>query len=157
MKVLRPKTRRWDEVTTASELAQMGVCECQVELCERLGERRTSEQEVAAREGTRAHERFHQDAMRSSRRVETSEPDRRCFIATAVFGEAEETRILREFRDRTLLVTWAGRLIVAAYYRVSPPLATYLNRNRFASRVVRNMLIPCVRVAAAHMRRRNAP
>ncbi|MBA1250426.1 cold-shock protein [Pseudomonas luteola] len=54
-----------------------------------------------------------------------------CFIATAIYGDydAPEVVRLRQFRDRALLPSRAGRLLVRGYYRLSPPLARYLVRH----------------------------
>ncbi len=51
-----------------------------------------------------------------------------CFIATAAFdGRGPEVLILCRFRDETLRSTAFGRGLVRAYYRLSPPLADFLN------------------------------
>jgi uncharacterized protein YjbI with pentapeptide repeats len=62
-----------------------------------------------------------------------------CFIATACCGsyDAPEVRILRRFRDESLLPSRAGRLLVAAYYRVSPPIARILERHERLRALVR--------------------
>lgn len=56
------RARRTD-VVSASELAEMGVCERRVLLAHRNGPRRTSAQRSAMRSGSRAHERFHRDGL----------------------------------------------------------------------------------------------
>ncbi len=49
--------------------------------------------------------------------------DKRCYIATAIFGAySEETLLLREWRDNTLRRTLLGRLFIKYYYRISPLL-----------------------------------
>lgn len=55
----------------------------------------------------------------------------RCFIATSAFDdyENETVRRLCHFRDQRLKKTWAGRRLVSLYYRVSPDLATRLDRH----------------------------
>lgn len=55
-------TRPRDSVS-ASELAEMGVCERRVLLAHRHGARRTSAQRRAMRRGLRAHEQFHRDGL----------------------------------------------------------------------------------------------
>lgn len=74
-----------------------------------------------------------------------------CFIATAAHGSAlaPEVEHLRAFRDRYLVATLPGRLVTAAYYRLSPPLADWLRVRPRARSVVRAGLAPVV-VAAAH-------
>lgn len=54
-----------------------------------------------------------------------------CFIATACYGDydAPEVRILRHFRDETLLKSAGGCRVVDMYYRISPPLARWLERH----------------------------
>lgn len=52
----------------------------------------------------------------------------RCFIATAAFsGPAPEIVILCSFRDNVLRATKWGRVLIRVYYRISPPLADFLD------------------------------
>jgi hypothetical protein len=52
-----------------------------------------------------------------------------CFIATAVYGhDATETNALRQWRDRVLLPKAIGRLLVGAYYKISPHLVPLIQR-----------------------------
>lgn len=66
-----------------------------------------------------------------------------CFIATAACGSPTswEVEALRAFRDRSLLPTWGGRLAVEAYYRVSPPLARWIEARAGVRGMVRRLLI----------------
>ena len=51
------------DAVSASELAEMGVCERRVLLAHRHGTRRTSAKRRGLRRGLRAHERFHRDGL----------------------------------------------------------------------------------------------
>jgi hypothetical protein len=74
-----------------------------------------------------------------------------CFIATAAYGSSMHTHVqrLREFRDRVLMPTRAGRMFVDYYYRYSPPVADYIIERPTLRALVRAALWPLV-LAIAH-------
>lgn len=51
-----------------------------------------------------------------------------CFVATAVYTapDCREIVVLRRFRDRVLMQSHFGRLLVRLYYRVGPSLARFV-------------------------------
>jgi hypothetical protein len=72
-----------------------------------------------------------------------------CFIATAAYGSetAKELDTLRSFRDKVLMQSWTGRLLVDTYYRTSPPLAEFISENEWLRIIVREGLLdPIVNV-----------
>lgn len=79
----------------------------------------------------------------------------RCFIATAAFDGHESPTVteLRQFRDRVLRRSRSGRIATRLYYRVSPPLARYIDRGpapvrallRQALRLIATMTRPLAR------------
>jgi len=72
--------------------------------------------------------------------------NRRCFIATAVYGAEDHphVRILRGFRDTYLLGNPAGTAFVDLYYRYSPPLADLIEHNQSLRSLVRFGLMPII-------------
>jgi len=67
----------------------------------------------------------------------------KCFIATAVCGSADaaEVEALRGWRDRILLKSSAGTLFVGVYYRLSPPLARWIESRPLVRRLIRTLLV----------------
>ncbi len=74
------------------------------------------------------------------------EPVEDCFIATAAFGSYLDPHVyvLREFRDAVLLKSHPGRLLVAQYYRYSPPIAAVIAEYDGLGLLIRVLLTPVV-------------
>ena len=72
-----------------------------------------------------------------------------CFIATAAFGSPMEkhVEILRDFRDRVLLNSSAGKAFVQFYYRTSPAIADKIAQSEGLRFITRAMLMPVIGVA----------
>ena len=72
-----------------------------------------------------------------------------CFIATAAFGSPMErhVQILRDFRDRVLLNSAAGKTFVQFYYRTSPPVADAIAQSEGLKLITRVILMPVIGVA----------
>ena len=149
---------------TASDLAEMGFCEQKCRLKVELGPVDTDRSRAAKRDGTLEHQRFHDAVTRNHDRVVDGlgggrdSTDRRCFIASAVYGPFDpRTDELRSFRDRVLLVRPAGRILVAIYYACSPAIAVHLQTaprlTRFTRRIldlIRRRIAPHTRKEASH-------
>ncbi|HEY86951.1 MAG TPA: leucine-rich repeat domain-containing protein [Dehalococcoidia bacterium] len=69
-----------------------------------------------------------------------------CFIATAAYGTpmAEEIEVLREFRDQYMLTNPVGSALVSAYYKLSPPVAQFIDDHPTLKPIVRAGLLPAV-------------
>jgi len=129
---------------SASELAEMGFCEKRVLLAHLQGNQQTPAQREARARGDAAHLQYFDEGV-------ASVADRRCFVATCVFGaDAPETRVLRAYRDAVLSRRRLGRCMVKAYYQLSPGACRLLERFPTATAVARWVL----HVAVKHCRRR---
>lgn len=66
----------------------------------------------------------------------------RCFIATAAYGTpfTHEIDILRNFRDSTLERRKIGELFVKTYYKISPPIAAFIDKSEKSKLFVRKFL-----------------
>lgn len=66
----------------------------------------------------------------------------RCFIATSAFESPSsfEVQYLRLYRDQNLKTTYWGRKFVFLYYRVSPPIARFLDDKTWLKPFVRATL-----------------
>jgi len=69
-----------------------------------------------------------------------------CFIATAAFGSPShpQVRILRDFRDRYLVRSKPGRMLVDLYYRYSPAVADAIRSHKPLRLAIRVCLTPLV-------------
>lgn len=69
-----------------------------------------------------------------------------CFIATATYGSplASELDVLRSFRDKRMLRNKIGKAMVAAYYTISPPIASVIAGRQTLKRIVRSWIDPIV-------------
>jgi hypothetical protein len=79
--------------------------------------------------------------------------DGSCFIATATFGSSHPSvAIFRAYRDKILLRTVPGRMVIRAYYKLSPPVARFVFVSYRRKRIARLMLSPLVLIAARRLR-----
>jgi hypothetical protein len=81
-----------------------------------------------------------------------------CFLATAAYGTplAKEIDVLRMVRDRVLLRSPLGSLLVASYYALSPPLANVIASDERLRAGARALIDPIVGVARAGLRAQEA-
>lgn len=130
---------------SASELAQMGVCEQLVQFEHRYGRRCSAQQRADMVRGDREHRRFFLEGQ--------AERKGRCFIATLVFGEGADVAVLRSFRDRVLRPTSFGRAAIFGYYRTAPGACRLLEGRprlvRFARALLRSVVWMAAKVLAS--------
>jgi hypothetical protein len=69
-----------------------------------------------------------------------------CFIATAAYGSSLDNHVdtLRSFRDQYLETNPIGSAFVSLYYKVSPPMAEFINEHPALKPIVRVGLLPAV-------------
>lgn len=125
-----------------SELGEVVICERRVYLRSKYGQRTSAQREGRLKRGNDVHKAAY--AQKAPDQVAT---DKRCFIATAVFGEdAPETNHLRRWRDETLMPSKVGRVAVAVYYRVSPAVAEWCDGREGVRKVIAKALSVVVKM-----------
>lgn len=136
---------RDDAYAAASDVARLGYCERQIALDRIHGARQTPYQRTRRREGDAAHAAFLRDAQLAGQPIDFDQAKKWCFVATMAFGQdAPETATLRRFRDTVLRRSFAGRMMVRLYYRVSPALCDRIGRYPIAVGACRVALRCCV-------------
>ncbi len=142
----RNRQQKKSRLVSASELAQMGVCERLMVFEHRHGKRSTMSQHASIQRGLKEHGRFYRDA------VPLSEKKGRCYIATLMFGPGAETATLRRLRDRVLRPHATGRRLIVTYYRTAPAICTVLERCPLLQPIVKSLLKLVVRGADRMLR-----
>jgi hypothetical protein len=131
------RRRRVDRLW-ASELAEFTRCEQQALFQRRRYVRRTPDEYARLRAGIAAHAALHRDVLITARLADRPTSDRRCFIASVIYGpDAPETQVLRALRDRVVGRNRIGRGVVRLYYLFSPYVARWLERRPWARALVR--------------------
>jgi hypothetical protein len=126
--IVKKRIQKKQRPVSASELAQMGVCERLVVFEHRVGMHRTDEQRLAIKRGLKTHDQFYREGVLASDALNASEKKGRCYIATHIFGSGPETEMLRQFRDRVLRSYAVGRWLIGVYYRTAPGMCLVLTR-----------------------------
>jgi len=117
----------------------MGFCERKAYLKATIGDVDTPESARRRRAGSRHHQEFDRQVQRHHNAPRSG--DRRCFIATAVYGLNDaRTEELRRFRDESLAASEVGRVMISVYYVVSPGFARWLDRSPMLRVVVSRIL-----------------
>lgn len=120
---------------SAKKLAEMGFCEKRMLLAHVHGEAASPGQREAMKQGSTVHRQFYEQGGAAQK------SDRRCFVATCLFGEmAPQTQSLRAFRDAVLLASPWGRVLVHAYYLVGPWMCAVFERCPLLRRPLRSLL-----------------
>lgn len=108
-----------DGYLAVNEIVNTVFCEQQAVFIWQYGKKTTAQQQRRLERGIIEHKRFEA----AGRTLQKQETDRRCFIASYVFGgNAPETSFLRQWRDNQLLLYWFGPSLVRLYYLLSPTL-----------------------------------
>ena len=69
-----------------------------------------------------------------------------CFIATAAYGSYLDSHVeaLRNFRDSYMVTNPVGSALASAYYKLSPPVAEFIENHPTLKPIVRVGLLPAV-------------
>jgi hypothetical protein len=86
---------------------------------------------------------LHAELLDEKLRYQPDFRERFCFIATACYGnyDAPEVLILRQFRDKKLLTTFLGKVLIKFYYSVSPLFARLISKSGLLKKIVRQCFL----------------
>ncbi len=92
---------------------------------------------------------------RAQRRYYRSRRKDSCFIAIAAYGSSMVTELdlLRTWRDIELSSMYIGRIFIGIYYRLSPPIARFIEERDVLRMIVRTLLI--IPIAILKNRKKN--
>lgn len=125
---------------SVSELgAYAGSCEMQGHLKYHHGVAKSAKTAQSV-SGERLHAQMAHQAI-AYERARGKAVDRRCYVATAVFGgDSDQARILRMWRDTELKGWLFGGALITLYYGVSPLLCRYIKKGSVLERAIRACL-----------------
>lgn len=125
----------------ATDLADMGFCEQKCLMKARHGDVETPEAKAARTRGHAEHQRFDHQVRVAHNTGLRGQRDRRCFIASAVYGSNDpRTEALRRFRDEHLIPSTCGRIFVKLYYTLSPLIAALCEKSPLLRTIMKNIL-----------------
>jgi hypothetical protein len=124
--VNKSEKRQW---VSASDVGRASFCPHYLEL-NRKGAQPSREAVVARKRGEERHNELNRQAE-----------DRRCYVATYLYGaDHPKTQLLRSYRDRELLSTSLGRMLVRLYYLVSPAMILASRVSPFLRRHIESLV-----------------
>lgn len=105
--------------------------------CSKYLEHKTKGATVSA-SAQKARARGDEDHDKFNAEIKTQSADRRCFIASHLYGVNDpRTEALRQFRDTRLMPHWFGRVFVRIYYALSPVVVQACERSSKLDSVAR--------------------
>ncbi|WP_231373410.1 CFI-box-CTERM domain-containing protein [Thioalkalivibrio sp. ALE19] len=126
-----PKRPSDGKVITASELKTAVYCPESLRL-QREGADPSQRAQALREAGERAHQQTGARVQQAA-----AQNDRRCYVASHLYGPDDpRTDQLRDWRDRNLMPSAAGRWLVAGYYRLSPMVVLLARRVPFLDTVL---------------------
>ena len=138
--------KRRSKYTSASQLAQMAVCERQVLLRTRMGDRKTAQQAVRAKWGNEVHDRIHREGHTPTHILHERPTDERCSTRTEVYGmDAPETASSHRPLNEVRVGPSTGNWLVMLYSRLSPPITRMFDPTRIARALMKWVLNTAVR------------
>lgn len=131
------RQKKRSEWISASDVGRSEFCPNSVAL--KYAGSKPSKRAIAAQNrGNLKHEQFNRQISK----------DKRCYVASYLYGlDDQRTETLRHFRDSRLQSSTAGRILIAAYYRMSPLVIEISKRCSWLDQVLRLIVDRLVRWA----------